>query len=111
MSHLGEDDLLLYADKQLPVEQAENCGKHLEECAGCRERLAVVQKLLGALAEPSAAAKHDDGLFLQRTMAALDAPAARTRAAGWQGLLVAAALLIVAVPAVLLYRAPSRERE
>jgi len=99
--HLTDDDLVLhYYGEMSETAEARACA-HLDECAGCRENLLRLQRVMAAL--DSVPVPEPDAFFEQRTWARLQpsmtrAPRATTWAVPWRALAwgAAAALVIIA---------------
>lgn len=99
--HLTDDELVLhYYGEMSETAEARACA-HLDDCAGCRENLQRLQRVMAAL--DSVPVPEPDAFFEQRTWARLESsltrtPRARTWALPWRAVAwgAAAALVIIA---------------
>jgi hypothetical protein len=94
----GEDELLSFADADLPPEQLERIQRHLERCRACDEAVARLRELIDAVAAPLPGAPLDLAEHVGQVMKRLDAPQHARRPIAWSrwggGLAVAAAVAL-----------------
>lgn len=96
----SEDELLAFADADLPPEQLRRIEQHLELCSACTKRVMALSALIGDLAAPLATEPLDVSEHVAGVMKRLDAPVESRRHARWLpwvGALAAAAVLVLAV--------------
>lgn len=96
-----EDELLSFADADLPPERLERIETHLQRCAFCEKAVAELRELIEAVAAPvEPRARFDVPEHVGLVMKRLDTPQPAARSLTWMGLgggLAAAAAIVLAV--------------
>jgi hypothetical protein len=94
----SEDELLSFADADLPPEQLERIQRHLERCGACDEAVAGLRELIDDVAAPLPSAPVDVAEHVELVMKRLDTPRRTLRPIAWSrwggGLAVAAAVVL-----------------
>ncbi|HKY38242.1 MAG TPA: zf-HC2 domain-containing protein [Polyangiaceae bacterium] len=96
----SEDELLAFADADLPPEQLRRIEQHLELCSSCAKHVMALHALIADVAAPVPGAPLDVSEHLAGVMRRLDAPLEsqrRLRWLPWGGAFVAAAAVALAV--------------
>jgi hypothetical protein len=96
----SDDELLAFADADMPPEQLGRIERHLELCSSCAKRVMALHPLIEDVAAPLAGEHLDVAEHVAAVMRRLDAPvpaALRPRRALWLGALGAAAAVAVAL--------------
>lgn len=96
----SDDELLAFADTDMPPEQLGRIERHLELCSSCAKRVMALHALIEDVAAPLESERLDVGEHVAQVMRHLDAPVpatARPRRALWFGAVAAAAAAVLAV--------------
>jgi hypothetical protein len=96
----SEDELLAFADADLPPEQLRRIEQHLELCSGCAKQMMALHALIADVAAPVTGGTLDISEHVAGVMRRLDTPLAsqqRRRWLPWGGALAMAAVVALAV--------------
>ncbi len=97
----GEDELLSFADADLPPERLEWIERHLQRCGACTKAVAELRELMADVAAPLAPdSRFDVSEHVDSVMERLDTPQKATPSVAWVaagGVLAAAAAIALSV--------------
>jgi hypothetical protein len=96
----GEDELLSFADADLPPEQLRRIEQHLELCSACAKQVMALHALIADVAAPVASEPLDISEHVTAVMRRLDTPLEsqrRRRWLPWGGALAMAAAVALAI--------------
>ena len=92
MTHLREDTIQAYLDRELTPAQRDEAKAHIRRCAECREALAEYRRMYGALAEDVGFELPDD--FAARTARRAERSSLLDNLTAWGSLASAAAVVV-----------------